>query len=332
VALRAELAPAPAAAAATGAKAQFAELSFDFGTVKPTAPQRHDFVVTNNGTTVLVISDVAPGCGCTSAGAWDKEIAPGKSGRIPIEFKPEQFSGKVVKSVVVTTNDLARPTQILELQATVWRPIDIQPTYTSFLPIEGEPRVETKIVHIVNNVDQPAALEVPESSNPQFKTELKTVRPGREFELHISYDSAVPATSLNTAITIKTSLADQPVLTVSAFAMPQPAVVTIPGTVKLPPGPLGPNYIYNIVLRNNSSAPLQVTSPRASVAALGVKLTEPQPGRMFYLSVSIPSDYQASAENPAVVSVKTSHPRFPEIHVPIVPATPPVSAVAAAAK
>lgn len=329
-ALRAQISPAPAVGKAAGPHARFAEPSVNFGKVMPTEARRHVFVVTNVGTEMLVISNVAPGCGCTTAGEWDKEIPPGKTGRIPIEFNPANFSGAVTKSIVVSSNDAVQSTQVLEIQATVWRPFEVSPAHVSFLPVEGEPREETKIVRIVNNLDQPATLEPPQSANPQFKTELKTIRPGREFELHVSYDSAVPSPSLNTTVTIKTSLADQPVLSVSAFAMPQPAVVTIPTTIQLPPGPLGPNYTYNVVIRNNGSAALKVTEPAASVEGLVVKLIEPQPGRMFYVSIAIPGEFKASAEKPAVISVKTSHPKFPEIRVPIVrPAPPPPPATTA---
>ena len=319
--LSAPAAQAPVAKAA-GPQARFAEPSVNFGKVAPTEARRHVFVVTNVGTEMLVITDVAPGCGCTTAGTWDREIPPGQTGRIPIEFNPANFSGPVSKSVVVTCNDPAQPTQVLEIQATVWRPFEVTPTFTSFLPVEGEPRNEVKIVRIVNNLEQPATLERPESNNPLFKAELKTIRPGREFELHVSYDSAVTGPSLNTVISVRTSLAEQSLLNVSAFAMPQPAVITIPATIQLPPGPLGPNYTYNVVIRNNGEAALQVTDPAASVASLVVKVTEPQPGRMFYVSVAIPAEFKASAENPPVISVKTSHPKFPQIRVPIVPAAP----------
>ena len=68
---------------AEGAKvprAVFSASPFDFGKVMPSAIQRHDFIVTNVGRELLVISAVEPGCGCTTAGEWDHEIAPGKSG------------------------------------------------------------------------------------------------------------------------------------------------------------------------------------------------------------------------------------------------------------
>lgn len=317
--LRAQLSPGEAAAKAAAPSAQFAQLSVNFGQVKPADIQRHVFTVTNTGAVPLLISDVAAGCGCTTTGTWDKEIAPGATGRIPIEFNPANFSGEVHKSVVVSTNDPARPTQTLDLRANVWRPFEIIPAFTGFLPVEGEPRAETKVVRILNNLAEPAKLHAPESTNPQFQTALKAVRDGREYELSITYDSAIPGSSVNATITIKTGRAEQPILSMTAFAMPQPSLVTIPATLQLPAGKLGPGVTHNIVVRNNASAPLKITDTASSVSGIRLTVTESQPGRLYYVSAAFPAGYEASAAIPAIITVKTSHPRYPEIRVPIVP-------------
>ncbi|MBM3855648.1 MAG: DUF1573 domain-containing protein [Verrucomicrobia bacterium] len=306
-----------------GPRAQFSGTVVDFGRVMPTEIRKHEYIVANDGTATLVITHVAPGCGCTTTGTWDKEIPPGQTGRIPIEFNPSTFSGAIVKSIVVETNEAVQSSHVLEIRANVWRPFEIHPAHVAFMTVEGEPREETRIVRILNNLDQPATLEPPVSTNPLFRGELKTIRPGQQFELHLAYDSSKTGPSLNTEITVKTSLAEQPVLTVAAFAMSQPAVMAIPNSIELPPGPRGQNYSHNLVIRNNSQAALKIIEATASVPKLAIKVTEPQPGRMFYVNVAIPDDFVARAEAPAIITVRTSHPRFPEIRVPVMPSAVP---------
>src|SRR5678815_2908741 len=150
-----------------------------------TNPLKHDFVVTNLGNAPLLIIEVRPGCGCTTAGDWDKEIAPGKTGRIPIQFNPSSFGGPVSKSVTVTCNDPAQATHYLSIQGTIWRPIDVQPQYVHFMPAEDEITNETRIVKITNNTEEDVKLEEPKSSSAVFTTELKTIKAGKEWELHI---------------------------------------------------------------------------------------------------------------------------------------------------
>src|SRR5262245_14287626 len=83
------------AAKANRPLAQLKETSLDFGKVKPTDTLHHDFVIANVGTAVLLITNVQPGCGCTTAEKWDREVPPGKTGIIPIQFNPANFGGLV---------------------------------------------------------------------------------------------------------------------------------------------------------------------------------------------------------------------------------------------
>src|SRR5437016_3299246 len=175
-----------ATVAATGPRIQFSETSFDFQKVQPTEQPRHDFVFTNTGQSVLEITDVRPVCGCTTAGAWDRQVQPGKTGKIPLTFNPGSYRGPVVKGATVTCNDPAQGSINLQFQATVWRPIDVQPQSVYFAQVEDELTNDTKVVRIISNLEEPLALEAPRSSNPAFQTELRTVRPEKEFELRVA--------------------------------------------------------------------------------------------------------------------------------------------------
>jgi hypothetical protein len=308
--------------APAGPRAQFSEMIFDFGKVMPGTKPKHDFIVTNTGRAPLVISAVESGCGCTIAGTWDKEIAPGRTGKIPIQFDPQNFSGKVAKAISVTCNDPVQPTPILEVQANVWRPFEVQPQFVSFMPVDDEPGRETRTVRIVNNVETPAMLELVPSANPRFQVELVTRRPGREFEVRVTYDSGLAEGDPNTIVALRTSNAEQAVLNVTAFAMPQPAVAVIPTAITLPAGRLDARYSFNLVVRNNSGRPLALRDPATNLAGAVVRLSEGEPGKLFYVNLSCPDGFKLPAGAAAVVSVKTSHPKFPEIRVPVVQAEP----------
>jgi hypothetical protein len=120
-------APAPGASLPSVPAIRFSETNWDFGQVKSTEPQSHVFVVANVGNAPLEILDVKTSCGCTTAGEWDRHVAPGKTGMIPIVFNASKFSGLVTKQVTVTSNDPEMPVQKLLIQAEVERPSDIQP-------------------------------------------------------------------------------------------------------------------------------------------------------------------------------------------------------------
>ena len=173
----------------SGPRIEFATDVFNFGKVSSGEVVRHDFVFTNVGNATLEIKDVRPGCGCTTAGTWDKQVEPGKTGTIPLQLNSANMGGAVTKSATVTCNDPGKPKVVLQITGTVWKPIEVTPTMAVFnVSDESETNV-TKVVRIVNNLEEPLKLSDLKCTNQVFRAELKTVRPDKEFELHIT---AVP--------------------------------------------------------------------------------------------------------------------------------------------
>ena len=191
---------------------QFSSTSFNFDKVQPTDQPQHDFIFTNTGPGVLEITDVRPHCGCTTAGAWDRQIQPGKTGKIPLAFNPSSFSGPISKGATVVCNDPAQPSIALQFQANVWRPIELQPQHLYFL--QNHLTNETKVVRIVSNLEKDVIIEPPLSSSPSFQTELKTVRPGKEYELRVTSSGDFTNASRQAEITMKTSHLQHPMLNV----------------------------------------------------------------------------------------------------------------------
>jgi hypothetical protein len=203
----------------------------------------------------------------------------------------------------------------------------MQPQYVYFMPVEGEATNETKIVRIVNNTETEVKLEPPQSASPVFKTELTTVKPGKEFELHVTYAGPVSNANPQGNITIKTSSTNMPTLSVNAVAMPQPALVAMPQLIQLPAGPLAPDYRFPAMVRNNSHTPLKLSDPSVNADGATVQLQEIEPGKNFRLNVGFPTNFQVRAGQPVELTVKTSNPKYPVLKVPITQATPPAPPV-----
>lgn len=83
----------------------------DFGKVVDGVENHCTFTITNTGTKPLVLSDVKASCGCTTPSKPEGPIAPGKSDKIEVGFKP---SGKGVseKTVTITANTEPRITVV----------------------------------------------------------------------------------------------------------------------------------------------------------------------------------------------------------------------------
>ncbi len=83
------------------------------------------FAVENQGDDVLEIS-VRPTCGCTVVD-FDSSIAAHQTGAIKALIDTKSFSGPISKSILVKTNDPARPTLNLLARAMVTQIIEVLP-------------------------------------------------------------------------------------------------------------------------------------------------------------------------------------------------------------
>jgi len=300
-----------------GPKIQFAELAYDFGKVSSGELVKHTFVFTNIGTATLEIKEVRPGCGCTTAGTWDKEVEPGKTGSIPLQFNSANFGGIVMKQATVTCNDLSQSNVVLQIKGTVWKAIEITPTMAVFNVSSEAQTNDTKVVRIVSNLDQPLTLSDLQCTNSSFKAELKTVKEGKEFELQITAIPPFNSPSVVAPVTLKTSSTNMPVINVSAYAVVQQPVTVAPSQIMLPPGPFT-NVVHHVItVRNTGTNSLVLSDANVNVPGAQVHVEETQPGRLFNLSVDFPAGFEVNAGQQVAVSVKSNHPKFPLITVPV---------------
>jgi hypothetical protein len=310
----------------SGPRIQFQSAEFDFGKLNQGEVVKHEFVFTNTGTATLEIKEVKPGCGCTTAGSWDKLVEPGKTGIIPLQFNSANFGGKISKSATATCNDPNRSNVVLQITGTVWKALEITPTMAIFNYSNEGQKPDTKVVRIVNNGDEPLTLSEPQCTNQSFRVELKSVQPGKEFELHITAVPPFATRSTIATVTLKTSSPKNPMLSVTAYVLVQPEVGVTPEQLLLPAGPLATTFSPAITIRAGGTNLLALSEPAVSVPGATVQLHQLQPGRLFNLVVSFPVGFQMAAGQKGEVTVKSNHPQFPLIKVPIaqpqVPATP----------
>lgn len=79
------------------------KMEHDFGKIKEASDNHCTFLVTNTGEKPLIIQDVKASCGCTTPVKPEKPIAPGKSDKIEVGFKPSG-KGDIEKTVTITAN------------------------------------------------------------------------------------------------------------------------------------------------------------------------------------------------------------------------------------
>jgi hypothetical protein len=308
--------PATTARNSIGPRIVFDAAVYDFGKLSAGDVANHTFVFTNAGDGLLELTAVQASCGCTTAGEWSRKVEPGKTGTIPIQFNSANFNGAVAKTVTVTCNDSNQPTLTLQLKGTVWRLIDVTPAF-AVLNVRAESLSNaTDTVRIVNNMELPVTLSDPECNNKAFSAQLRTKVPGKEFELIISTISPLEA-NVNAGISIKTSATNFPVINVIAFANVTPAVVVTPSQISLPPAPLPTKLARAISIQNNGTNLLGLSEPAVNTKGVEIQVKELQAGQRYDVVLTFPEGFKIAEGEKLGFSIKSSHPQFRTIKVPV---------------
>lgn len=309
-------APAPNSGSNAGPKIVFQSPVQDFGRVSSGQELVHTFYFTNTGGAPLTLSAVQPSCGCTTAGEWSRQVAPGGTGQIPMKFSTANFNGPVVKTVNVTCNDQQQPVVHLQLRATIWKPVDIVPTY-AVLNVMPDSTGTTASVWITNNLDFPVGVWDARVNNPGFAVELKTNVNGKAYQATISTVPPMKPGNLTGMVTFRTSATNAAELRVNAWANVQPPISIIPQNVNLPQAPLANALNPIVTIINNTTNPLTLTKPELSVPGATVELTQVQPGRYFTARLGFPKGFEAPIGQPFAFTVESSNPKYAQIRVPI---------------
>lgn len=260
-------------------KIRFDSTVHDFGKVMSGEPVNHTYYFTNTGCQDLVLNNVQGTCGCTVVTDWARQVKPGDSGHISVVFNTANYNTPITKQVTVTCNDRSQPGGVfsLQLKGVVWRPIEAIPP-TAALALRPDVPFTSVTIRITNRLDQLLILSPPESSNPLLGAELRTNTFGRDYRVVISNTAALPPGTVQGRITLKTSVAKLPVITITAWANSQPPVNVVPARIDLRPAPLATNQLAYLTIINNSTNPITLAEPSVAVPGLDVKVIELKAG------------------------------------------------------
>jgi len=298
-------------------KIQFAEILHDFGRVANGAVVKHEYVFTNVGTAPLIIHHVQASCGCTAPGNWSREVAPGATGRIPIQFNSANFNGLVFKNVTVTCNDPAQSSVALQFKATVWKELEISPMFAVINVIGDATTPASATVRIANNLPEPLAVYAPASNLKTFTVEIVTNAPGKEFNLIIKTVPPLAPGNIQGQISFKTSSTNHPTMSLPVLAVVQPAVVVSPAQITLPGEAPAQPQSFVVAIRNQSPTVFTVSEPASNAGSVVVVVKEIEAGRQYNLEATFPAGYNIPPGQTLEITARSTHPSHPIIKIPV---------------
>ena len=300
-----------------GPRIKFAETTIDFGRIECGAKVSHDFVFTNTGSQTLEILDVRPSCGCTTSVNWVRKVEPGVSGTIPFQFNSKDFSGEVLKTIIVLSSDPQNTNVVLQLKAYVNTSIEIVPTMALFTPSSDSATNQIRMLRITNHLEEPLMLFDPVSSSPVFETQLRTNRQGREYELQVALKRPFLLTNTIATISLKTSSTKIPELTIPSRLLVYTAMSAIPDRITLPAAATASESKFTVTVRSLGTNVLALSEATINAEGARADIREVQPGRMFQLTLTFPAGFRVPPGQKVEARVKTNNPLFPELKIPV---------------
>ena len=301
-----------------GPRIQFETPVYDFGRVRSGEAVKYTFAFTNTGDRLLIINSVQPGCHCTTAGEWTRQVEPGKTGGIPIQFDTSGTSGMVVRNVTVGCNITNQPPLVsLQIRGTTYKPVDVNPPY-AILTVPPDAETSSVVVTITNNTDEPLLLSEPQSNNRMFSGLLVTNQPGRGYQLKVSTVPPLGTGSIQGQVTMKTTWTNTPVISVTVVANVQPALMAMPPYLSVGPGPLANAVTNSVTIQNNSTNPVTLSEPAVNVPGVEATIRELQPGKSFAAMLAFPQGFLLSPGRQVEFTAKSSNPKFPLVKVPVI--------------
>lgn len=173
-----------AGARAAQPKAEISETTHDFGEALQDKEFSHTFIIKNTGTAPLKILEVDPDCACTVP-SYDKEIAPGKEGKITLMLKPFSVVKKFTKKTKIRFNDPDKPQAVLILTGYAKPIIEITPSH--IVRFRGGLNEEHQAeVRFISHMTEPWEIKAYETNIPEkIEVSIKPEQAGKVYVVRV---------------------------------------------------------------------------------------------------------------------------------------------------
>ncbi len=160
---------------------------YDWKQVKPSdSPLKAKIKLKNIGDKTLEITEVKPGCGCTTAPLDKRVLEPGEIATLDVSLSITGNTGRVTKSIQIKSNDPDNSVKLLYLKCEVVRPLMTSPTSYFTFPdmIVGRESTSKLVLKNASNQDITLSNFEVTPSNVDINLKNKVVlKPGQEIEI-----------------------------------------------------------------------------------------------------------------------------------------------------
>ena len=324
-----------------GPVAQIEAMIHDFGEMKSGDPLRHSFKVKNVGDSDLLIEGVAVSCGCT-ASDFTKTISPGKEGSITLAIEQTTgYSGEMLKTATVTTNDPRQKSFVLSLRArfkavpmpTVAGPVNGSPPAGIIAgPFAVEPtnRWTTAVLsgsiargtlYLYNPGSKPVRVRKIVPGGDGISVSLQPIQDGKRYEVKVASKAGLKPGTYSQVVRLETD-SNQGVTEIQLDLTVYPIVFATPQAIQLPT--IGQDtdvaslQLPQISIRKVRDGGLKIKNISSTLPFLNLKLAPESDGTQYGLFLSIDkSKIEKPGRYSGKITIVTNDPDSPTLNVDV---------------
>ena len=301
-------------AAWAGPKLKCDEATYDYGTVWVGPPVKHTFTVKNEGDEPLLITGVKAGCPCITVAEYDKEIAPGKTGRMTLLLNTHKVGGHATKTRTLSTNDPDHERLTLGFCGTVKHYIQVNPLGGCAFGKVSSDQPTTKTITITNNTGQELKLE-PANELKHFKYELVPDEKGSVFQFKVTAAPPFDPGSTSETAVFKTNYPKVPEVQIKCTYYSPPRLEVRPPKIVID-RLLEADATRVVRFVNNGKTPIEAGKVTVEDPKLSATIKPGQKPNSFEIRLNIPAGYRPPPEGTALL-IHTNDKEQPIITVPI---------------
>lgn len=192
---------------------------YNWGDVKPSdSPLKAKVKIYNKGDQDLHITNVRPGCGCTTAPLDKKVVPPNDFATLDITLNVGTGTDNIIKSILIESTDPSRKSFNYYIKANVKRPIAAFPQYFVFNELYFNTEASSKVI-LKNTTDKEIKILNVKVSPESAKVNLKKddiLPPQKEITLEAIFTPLVMGAN-NIRVAITTDHPDTPLLELNGW-------------------------------------------------------------------------------------------------------------------
>ncbi len=296
-----------------GPRLQLDSFHYSFGIAGVGQEVEHVFTVTNAGDEDLAITLQAKGCGAPVASIGKEALAPGESTDVTVKFTVT-YSGNVMKSAKLLTNDLTQPVAFVTVHGKVPHDLRVYPDRLHVGGDKGQPLSRAV------KVSGPAEMDLTEVScdNDLFGIQVGEAEVGEDekktWQLELTFKPASFVGEIVDQLSIHTTHAERPLITIPITGEIRGDLDIRPATVFFGFIKPGQKAQQQVTIQSGSGAGFTVKSVQADRSEIQVEVAEQSAGQ-WVVSVSMNTAQAGTLDG--TVTVNTDVPGEETLLIPV---------------